>query len=150
MPNRHKYVLLIEDNPDDADLTIRAFSRHRFTNDMLHVTNGRQALNFLFGRDDYSSRGNAPLPSVVLLDLKLPQVHGLEVLRAIRAAERTRNLPVVVLTSSNDRRDIIECYESGANSYVRKSIDYNEFSNAIRQLVNYWLTLNVLPVANQI
>ena len=149
MPNQRQYILLVEDSPDDADLTIRAFSRHRFANKVLHVTNGHQALDFLFGRDDYSSRGDAPLPSVVLLDLNLPRLHGLDVLKAIRAAERTRNLPVVVLTSSNDRRDIVECYESGANSYVRKSIDYNEFSNAIRELVNYWLTLNVLPVASQ-
>lgn len=149
MPNQRKYILLIEDSSDDADLTVRAFSRHRIANEVLRVTNGRQALDFLFGRDDYSSRSDAPLPSVVLLDLNLPQLHGLEVLKAIRAAERTRYLPVVVLTSSNDRRDIVECYESGANSYVRKSVDYNEFSNAIRELVNYWLTLNVLPVANQ-
>ena len=150
MSNRRRYVLLVEDNPDDADLTMRAFLSHRFDTQIFHLSNGREALNFLFARDGYSNRGGEPLPSVVLLDLKLPQIHGLEVLKAIRTEDRTRKLPVVVLTSSADRRDIAECYESGANSYVRKSVDYNEFSNAIRQLGNYWLKLNVPPAFVQL
>jgi len=150
MVNRRKYVLLIEDNPDDADLTKRAFSRHEFNNEIFHVANGLEALNFLFARNGYADRDNEPLPTLVLLDLKLPQLHGLEVLKEIRSAERTRNLPVVVLTSSNDHRDIVESYQLGANSYVRKSVDYNEFSNAIRELGNYWLALNVPPASNRL
>jgi len=127
-------VLLVEDNPDDEKLTIRALRRGNIANPILVARNGEEALTLLFGADS--------LPSVVLLDLKLPKIDGLEVLRQIRTHEKTYLLPVVVLTSSSEDRDIIESYSLGANSYVRKPVDFDQFTEAVRQLGLYWALIN--------
>jgi len=131
-------ILLVEDNPDDERLTIRALRRGNVANEILVAHNGEEALKMVLNAD--------PLPSVVLLDLKLPKVDGLEVLRQIRANEHTRLLPVVVLTSSSEDRDIINSYNLGANSYVRKPVEIEKFTEAVRQLGLYWAVINeVLP-----
>jgi two-component system response regulator len=131
-------IILVEDNPDDERLTIRALRRGNIANDILVARNGEEALIMVLNAD--------PLPSVVLLDLKLPKVDGLEVLRQIRANERTHLLPVVVLTSSSEERDIIDSYNLGANSYVRKPVEIEKFTEAVRQLGLYWAVINeVLP-----
>lgn len=138
-----KIVLLVEDNPDDRDLTLRAFARHNFGNELELAEDGQQALDYLFapGPDGALRR----LPELVLLDLKLPKVDGLEVLRRIRASERTRLLPVVVLTSSAEEQDLVQSYRLGANSYVRKPVSFTEFMDASRHLGMYWLVLNRPP-----
>ena len=133
-------ILLVEDNPDDVALTLRALKSHNITNDVVVSKDGVQALEYLLGAN--GSAGVAELPAVVLLDLKLPRVDGLEVLRRIRADERTRLLPVVILTSSDEERDVINGYSLGANSYVRKPVDFVEFTEAARQLGLYWLLMN--------
>ena len=142
-------ILLVEDNPDDVALTMRALKSHNITNDVVVAQDGAQALDYLFG-----AKGKAPegdLPAVVLLDLKLPKVNGLEVLQRIRATEATRLLPVVILTSSDEERDIIDGYSLGANSYVRKPVDFVEFTEAARQLGLYWLLMNrVAPVPRKL
>jgi CheY-like chemotaxis protein len=138
-----KDILLVEDNPNDIELTRRAFARHKIANELVLAKDGVEALEYLFGANGESQRC---LPAVVLLDLKLPRVDGLEVLREIRANERTRFLPVVILTSSNEERDIVEGYSLGANSYICKPVDFGQFSEAIRQLGMYWLVLNQPPV----
>lgn len=127
-------ILLVEDNPDDERLTTRALRRGKVANEILVARNGEEALTVVFNTD--------PLPSVVLLDLKLPKIDGLEVLRRIRSTEKTRLLPIVVLTSSSEERDIIESYNLGANSYVRKPVDFDQFTEAVRQLGLYWALLN--------
>jgi len=133
-------ILLVEDNPDDVALTMRALKSHNITNDVVVSKDGVHALEYLLGAN--GSAGVAELPAVVLLDLKLPRVDGLEVLRRIRADERTRLLPVVILTSSDEERDVINGYSLGANSYVRKPVDFVEFTEAARQLGLYWLLMN--------
>jgi two-component system response regulator len=135
-------VLLVEDNPDDVALTMRAFRKHNLDNRVHVAADGVEALDYLFGTGSHAGRGTAALPQVVLLDLKLPRVDGLEVLRRMRADPRTRHLPVVVLTSSLEERDMIESYDLGANSYVRKPVDFLEFVSAASQLGLYWLLLN--------
>lgn len=130
-------ILLVEDNPDDERLTLRALRRSHLANPIVVARNGEEALQQVFGP--------GPLPCVVLLDLKLPKVDGLEVLRQIRDRDRTRLLPVVVLTSSSEDRDIIESYSLGANSYVRKPVNIDEFTEAVRQLGLYWALINELP-----
>jgi CheY-like chemotaxis protein len=136
-----KSILLVEDNPDDVDLTLRAFQRNQLANEVIVATDGEEALDYLFSTGAHA--GRAPgMPTVVLLDLKLPKVMGLDVLRRIRADERTRRLPVVVLTSSNEERDIITSYDLGANSFVRKPVDFAEFLDAAKQLGLYWLVIN--------
>jgi CheY-like chemotaxis protein len=138
-----KVVLLVEDNPDDRDLTLRAFERHRFGNEVVVAEDGQAALDYLIGPGpDGRPR---PLPELVLLDLKLPRVDGLEVLRRIRAEERTRLLPVVVLTSSAEESDLVRSYALGANSYVQKPVSFTDFLDASRQLGMYWLVLNRAP-----
>jgi two-component system response regulator len=132
-----KSILLVEDNPDDVELTLRAFDRAKIANEVVVATDGEQALEILFGPD--------PLPTLVLLDLKLPKVMGLDVLKRMRADERTKRLPVVVLTSSNEERDIISSYDLGANSFVRKPVDFAQFLDAARALGMYWLVLNEQP-----
>lgn len=127
-------LLLVEDNPDDERLAVRALRRGNIANEIVIARNGEEALTTLFSLD--------PLPSVVLLDLKLPKVDGLEVLRQIRANERTRLLPVVILTSSSEDRDIVESYSLGANSYVRKPVEFDQFTEAVRQLGLYWILIN--------
>jgi two-component system response regulator len=140
--NRSRTILLVEDNPDDVLLTLRAFERSRIVNEIVVARDGAEALDYLFARGTHASRDPAIMPEVVLLDLKLPKVEGLEVLRRLRADDRTRRLPVVVLTSSNEEKDVITSYELGANSFVRKPVDFNEFVEAARQLGLYWLILN--------
>ena len=136
-------ILLVEDNPDDVTLTMRALKSHNITNDVLVAQDGVQALDFLFGTKERPAM--AELPAVVLLDLKLPKLNGMEVLQRIRADERTRFLPVVILTSSDEERDLIDGYSLGANSYVRKPVDFVEFTKAAQQLGLYWLLMNRAP-----
>jgi two-component system response regulator len=136
-------VLLVEDNDDDVQLTLRAFKKHNLANDIHVATDGQQALDFLFARGKHEDRAGSELPHVVLLDLKLPRVDGLEVLRQIRANPRTHTLPVVVLTSSREERDLVESYRLGANSYVRKPVDFQQFTEAAQSLGLYWMVLNL-------
>lgn len=141
----HKMILLVEDNPDDEALTLRALKKSNIANKIVVVRDGVEALDYLFGTGTYAGRDPLDLPQVTLLDLKLPKVDGLEVLRRIRADPRTRMLPVVILTSSKEEQDLIQAYSSGANSYVRKPVDFNQFVDAIGQLGLYWLVLNEAP-----
>ena len=136
-------ILLVEDNPDDEELTIRAFKKNNLANEIAVARDGVEALDHLFAADDTGQL--RPLPQLVLLDLKLPKVSGLEVLKEIRAKERTRRMPVVILTSSGEERDLIEGYDLGANSYIRKPVDFDEFIDGVRQLGLYWLVLNQPP-----
>jgi len=138
-------ILLVEDNPDDEALTVRALKKNKIANNLAIVRDGAEALDFLFFTGAYAERDHQEIPEVILLDLKLPKVDGLEVLRRIRADERTRLLPVVVLTSSKEEQDLIKSYKLGANSYVRKPVDFSQFVEAIRQLGMYWLVLNEAP-----
>jgi two-component system response regulator len=138
-----KTILLVEDNPDDEALTIRAFDRSGIANKLVVARDGVEALETIFGKGGEGGTGPLALdPSVILLDLKLPKVDGLEVLKRLRADPRSRVLPVVILTSSREDRDIVESYRGGANSYVRKPVDFAEFAQAIRELGLYWLVLN--------
>lgn len=143
--SNQRTILLVEDNPDDVDLTRRAFQRAGVTQPLAVVEDGVEALDFLFARGAHSGRAGQPLPALVLLDLKLPRMDGHEVLRQIRANTLTRFLPVVVLTSSDEQRDLVESYSEGCNSYVRKPVSYTEFVEAARQLGLYWLVLNRVP-----
>lgn len=142
---REKMILLVEDNADDEDLTIRALRKNNIANEIVVARDGAEALDFLFGRGKHGGRDTKELPEVVLLDLKLPKVDGLEVLRQLRSEELTRRLPVVILTSSAEDGDRMRGYNLGANSYVRKPVDFVEFSEGVRQLGLYWLVLNVPP-----
>ena len=142
---RDNIILLVEDNADDEALTLRALQKHHLGNDVVVTRDGEEALEFLFGTGRYATRDMTHRPQVVLLDLKLPKIDGLEVLRRIRADERTRILPVVVLTSSNEQRDIIQAYGLGTNSYVRKPVNFNEFVEAVGQLGLYWFLVNEAP-----
>jgi two-component system, response regulator len=137
-----KMILLIEDNPDDEALTLRALKKNNIQNEVVVARDGAEALEFLFGQGAYSGRDMRIMPQVTLLDLKLPKVDGFDVLRRIRADERTRLLPVVILTSSNEERDRISGYDLGANSYVRKPVEFQSFVEAVQQLGLYWLILN--------
>ena len=143
-----KSILLVEDNPDDVELTLRALKKNNIANDVVVARDGEEALEYLTATGKYAGRSASDLPQVVLLDLKLPKVGGLEVLRAMRADPRTRMLPVVVLTSSTEEPDIITSYQLGANSYIRKPVDFNQFQEAVRQLGLYWLVLNQAPPTN--
>jgi two-component system, response regulator len=140
-----KMILLVEDNPDDEELTLRALKKNNIGNNLTVVRDGAEALDFLFCTGAYASRDGQDLPQVVLLDLNLPKVGGLDVLRRIRENEVTRFLPVVILTSSKEEQDLIKGYSLGANSYVRKPVDFNQFVEAVRQLGLYWLVLNEAP-----
>jgi two-component system response regulator len=140
-----KMILLVEDNPDDEALTLRALKKNNIGNRVVVVRDGAEALDCLFCTGAYADRDPHDMPQIILLDLKLPKVDGLEVLRRIRADERTRLFPVVILTSSNEERDLLEGYKNGANSYIRKPVDFNQFADAIRQLGLYWLVLNEPP-----
>ena len=142
---REKMILLVEDNSDDEDLTIRALRKNNIANEIVVAHDGVEALDFLFGRGQYAGRDMQELPEVVLLDLKLPKVDGLEVLRQLRQEETTKRLPVVILTSSEEEQDRLRGYNLGANSYVRKPVDFVEFTEGVRQLGLYWLVLNVPP-----
>ena len=138
-------ILLVEDNPDDEDLTSRGLRKDNIGNKVFVARDGPEALDFLFCTGAYAGRDPREIPQILLLDLKLPKVDRLEVLRRLRADERTRLLPVVILTSSDEEQDLMEGYKGGANSYVRKPVDFNQFADAIRQLGLYWLVLNETP-----
>ena len=140
-----KIILLVEDNPNDVDLTLRAFKRNNITNEVVVVRDGAEALDWLFGTGAHAGRDTSVMPQVILLDLKLPKVDGLEVLRRLRADDRTKFLPVVILTSSNEDQDLMDGYSLGCNSYIRKPVDFNQFAEASGQLGLYWLILNEAP-----
>ncbi|MBI5568857.1 MAG: response regulator [Desulfomonile tiedjei] len=141
----HKIILLVEDNPDDEALTIRSLRKGNIANEVVVARDGAEALKYLFPEEPLPGGQNQAMPELVLLDLKLPKVNGLEVLKLIRADDRTRLLPVVVLTSSDEEPDLIESYKLGANSYVRKPVEFHEFADAVRQVGLYWLVLNQPP-----
>jgi two-component system response regulator len=140
-----KKILLVEDNPDDEMLTLRAMQKNNIANEIVVARDGAEALEFIFGRGIYTARGGIKTLQVILLDLNLPKIGGLEVLRKIRANPKTALLPIVILTSSKEERDLVESYRLGANSYIRKPVDFNQFSETIRQLGLYWLELNEVP-----
>jgi len=140
-----RIILLIEDNSSDVDLTRRALEKGRIANELVVARDGKQALDYLFAEGDYAGRNVAELPAVTLLDLKLPKIPGLEVLRRIRADARTRRLPVVILTSSKEEQDLAASYDLGANSYIRKPVDFNQFTQAVGHLGLYWLVWNEVP-----
>lgn len=148
MADRH--ILLVEDNPDDEALTLRALKKNNIRNEVVVVRDGAMALEYMFGTGAYAGRDVTSIPQVILLDLKLPKVDGLEVLRQLRADPRTRRAPVVILTSSKEESDLLEGYNLGANSYVRKPVDFMQFMEAVRQLGLYWLVLNEAPPAEDV
>jgi two-component system response regulator len=140
---------LVEDNPNDVELTLHVLNKHKLANHIKVVRDGEEALAFLFGADGEASSPSENIPKMILLDLKLPKVSGLEVLGKVKADPRTKAIPVVVLTSSREERDLFLCYELGVNSYIVKPVDFTQFSEAIRQLGSYWLLLNERPHALQ-
>jgi two-component system response regulator len=140
-----KVILLVEDNPDDVQLTLRALKKNKIMNDVVAAQDGVEALEYLYGTGQYAGRDTKVLPQVVLLDLKMPRMDGLEVLHRIRADERTKLLPVVMLTTSSEDKDRVESYKLGANSYIRKPVDFDQFAVAVQQLGLYWLVLNEAP-----
>jgi two-component system response regulator len=141
----NKRILLVEDNPDDVELTLMALEAKNIGNTIDVVTDGEQALDYLFCRGKYADRSGEPLPALILLDLQLPKVSGLEVLKHLRADERTKILPVTIFTSSIEEQDMISSYELGANSYIRKPVDADQFEKAVEELGMYWLLLNEQP-----
>jgi two-component system, response regulator len=138
----NKLVLLVEDNPTDEKLTLRAFKKSGVPHEMVVVRDGAEALDYLFAKEKYATRDPTVLPAVVMLDLKLPRIDGLEVLQKIRADERTKRVPVVILTASKEHEDVVRGYAFGANAYVRKPVDFAEFAEAAKTLGVFWLTLN--------
>jgi CheY-like chemotaxis protein len=142
---RDNIILLVEDNPMDEQLTLRALQRNEIRNEVVVVRDGAEALDYLFATGAYAQRDPFLLPEVVLLDLKLPKIDGLGVLRRIRADDRTKFLPVVILTSSSEEKDVLGGYSAGCNSYVRKPVEFSQFAEAIRQLGLYWLSVNERP-----
>jgi two-component system, response regulator len=140
-----KVILLVEDNPDDIALTLRAFNMSNIANKVVSVEDGEEALDYLFCNGKYTDRNRLDLPSVILLDLNLPKVNGFEVLKAIRDNESTKFLPVVILTSSKEEQDLISGYSLGANSYIRKPVEFEKFINAVQTLGLYWLIINESP-----
>lgn len=140
-----KTILLVEDNPDDEELTIRALRQAKVANEVIVTRDGIEALDYLFGEGKFEGRDPSQWPAVVLLDLKLPKLNGLDVLQRLRADPRTRLIPVVILTSSSQDEDMLNSYASGANSYVRKPVEFGSFASAVTQLGAYWLLLNQLP-----
>ena len=141
----NKTILLVEDNPDDVELTLMALEAKNIGNTIDVVTDGEQALDYLFCRGEYADRSGESLPTLILLDLQLPKVSGLEVLKHLRADERTKILPVTIFTSSIEEQDMISSYELGANSYIRKPVDFVQFGDSVQQLGLYWLVLNMPP-----
>jgi len=141
----NKMILLVEDNPNDEELTLRALRKANIANEVAIARDGQEALDFLFGTGKYAGRELPSMPAVVLLDLKLPKLDGIDVLQRIRADPRTRLVPVVILTSSSEDEDMVRSYQSGANSYVRKPIEFSAFANAVTQLGMYWVLINQIP-----
>ena len=139
-------ILLVEDNPQDAEMAIRALKKNNLSNNVVHVTDGEEALDFIFARGAYSGRNIESGPKIILLDLKLPKVDGLEVLKIVKSDERTKMIPVIALTSSSEEKDIIESYRLGVNSYIIKPVDFDKFVEAIKGLGYYWLLLNKSPI----
>lgn len=145
--NQELEILLVEDNPNDAELTIRALKKNKLANQLVHVRDGQEALDFLFAEGKYADRKAHERPRVMFLDLKMPKLSGIEVLRIIKSDERTRRIPVVVLTSSNEDPDLQACYDLGANSYVVKPVEFDTFIKAVSDLGMYWMILNKSPMA---
>ena len=143
--SKNKVILMVEDNPDDEKLTLLALRKNNIANEIVVVRNGADALDYLFAAGRYAGRDRSQIPAVMLLDIHLPKIDGLEVLRRVREDEQLRRLPVVMLTSSKEEKDIVDSYNLGANSYVCKPVDFDEFSDAVRQLGLYWLILNENP-----
>ena len=146
MQNNSVEILLVEDNPNDVELTLHAFAKSNLANPIKVLRDGAEALEYLFGTGVYAGRDLNPQPRVILLDLKLPKVDGLEVLRRVKADPRTKTIPVVVLTSSHEESDIVESYKLGVNSYIVKPVDFEQFTESVRALGMYWLLLNQPPV----
>ena len=142
---KSKIILLVEDNPDDVKLTLRALKKSNILNEVVVAQDGVEALDYLFGTGKFEGRDTRSMPQMILLDLKMPRMDGLEVLHRIREDERTKVLPVVILTTSSEDKDRVESYKLGANSYVRKPVDFNQFVEAVKQLGLYWLVLNEVP-----
>jgi two-component system response regulator len=138
-------ILLVEDNPDDVELTLRAFKKNNIANGVVIARDGVEALDYLFGTGAYAARDTNDTPRIILLDLKLPKLDGLQVLERLRKDERTRLTPVVILTSSKEEHDLVSGYKTGANSYVRKPVDFNQFVEAVRHIGLYWLLINEVP-----
>lgn len=149
MTANNNIILLVEDNPDDEELTRLAFAEFAVSHELAFARDGQDALDYLFGEGKYSERGSCKPPRLILLDLKLPKIDGLEVLRRTRADARTRNVPVVVLTSSKEESDMSKSYTLGANSYIQKRVDFTQFVDTVHQLGLYWLTLNEVPYLGQ-
>jgi len=145
MNSNEKTILLVEDNPSDVELTKRALQKEHILNEIIVAEDGQEALDYLFGTGKYSGRDLSQMPTLILLDLKLPRVDGLEVLKQIRADERTRRLLVVILTSSREEQDLIKGYNLGVNSYICKPVDFNQFVEAVKYLGLYWLVINETP-----
>lgn len=145
LSNKTVLILLIEDNPDDEELTLLAFEQSRIANEVVVVRDGVEALEYLYGTGKFAARDLKIMPALVLLDLQLPRVNGLEVLQRIRTDNRTKLLPVVILTTSNEQQDLINSYKLGCNSYIRKPVDFDQFQTAVQQLGMYWLLLNEPP-----
>jgi two-component system, response regulator len=143
--DRRVDILLVEDNPNDAELAIRALRKHNIANNVIHVSDGEAALDFLFARGAYADRNATIRPKLILLDLKLPKVDGFEVLKAVKADDRTKLTPVVVLTTSKEEQDLIESYRLGVNSYIVKPVEFDNFVDAVKELGLYWLLLNEQP-----
>jgi len=143
---RDETILLVEDNPDDVELTMRAFRKNKIANNVAVARDGAEALDYLFCQGTFADRDSRDTPKLILLDLKLPKLDGLQVLERLRADERTRLTPVVILTSSKEEHDLVSSYKNGANSYVRKPVDFNKFVEAVRQIGLYWLLINESPI----
>jgi len=145
MENTEVEILLVEDNPNDAEMTIRALKKNNIANNLVHLTNGADALDFIFGTGSFTGRNTDIHPKIMLLDLKMPKVDGIDVLRKVKSDERTKTIPIVVLTSSQEDPDIQTCYQLGVNSYIVKPVDFGNFIKAVSELGLYWLVLNHAP-----